>query len=181
MTSKYRIILIGLLAAYTPVAQAQDTRQGDDVGLLSRPARLEVDGVSLETAIRQLSRRSGVPFAFSPDLLQRHGTVNCSCHQVTVGVALDTLLKGTGLVYRETANRVVLSPPVAARSTPARVERGASCGLQRCATSSRGLEALSTCDGVTRPPSTLRSRARCAATMWRRSWLPFIVVDASRR
>ena len=143
MTSRCRILLVGLLAAHTPVAQAQNTRQGDDVGLLSRPARLELGGVSLETAIRQLSRRSGVPFAFSPDLLHGYGAVNCSCHDVTVGVALDSLLKGTGLVYRETANRVVLSPPVNTRAEPARegeLQAGTLVGHVRAALDGRPID-----------------------------------------
>jgi outer membrane cobalamin receptor len=120
MTSGYRIILVCLLATYTPVAQAQDTRQQTSARLLDRPARLEVHEVPLEAAVRQLSRRSGVPFAFSPDLLRGHGTVSCFCRDATVSVALDSLLTGTGLVYGETAHRVVLSPPVTPRAVPAR-------------------------------------------------------------
>jgi hypothetical protein len=109
------MIVVGLLATYTAVARAQDAGLPAGAGLLNRPAHLDVHRVSLETAIRQLSQRSGVPFAFSPDLLRRHGAVSCLCDAVKVSVALDSLLAGTGLVYVETDHRVVLGPPSTAR------------------------------------------------------------------
>jgi outer membrane cobalamin receptor len=53
-------------------------------------------------------------------MLRGHGTVSCYCGDATVGVALDSLLAGTGLVYGEAARRVVLSPPATASDAPAR-------------------------------------------------------------
>jgi hypothetical protein len=133
---------VGLLATYTPTARAQDVGGTAGAGLLSRPAHLDVHRVSLETAIRQLSQRSGVPFAFSPDLLRRHSTVSCLCDAATVGVALDSLLAGTGLVYLETDHRVVLGPPATARPvaapTPERVQQaGTLAGHVRAASDGR--------------------------------------------
>ncbi len=140
MTAGYRTIIVCLLAAHTPVVQAQEADHQSSTRLLNRPARLEVREVSLETAIRQLSQRSGVPFAFSPDVLRSHGTVSCFCTDATVAVALDSLLAGTGLVYSETTRRVVLSPPAAPRAARLResiVQSGTLVGFVRAAPDSQ--------------------------------------------
>ncbi|MCP4251093.1 MAG: TonB-dependent receptor, partial [bacterium] len=138
MTKRTRMILACLLAAYTPVARAQDTDQRNSDRLLDRPARLTVHGVSLEAAVRQLAQGSGVSFAFSPDLLFRHGTVSCLCQAATVGVALDSILAGTGLLYSETVHRVVLRPPPRAAPAAERVRQaGTLVGHVRAAPDGR--------------------------------------------
>ena len=99
-------------------------------GLLERPARLDVRGASLNDALRELQRRSGVALAFSPDHLTGRDPVSCACLDATVAQALDTLLAGTGLRYLVTGNRLVIStgnglvtqrPPDAAIRTGRRV------------------------------------------------------------
>lgn len=69
--------------------------------LLERPARLEVHGIALPTALGELQRRSGVTLAFSPSLLGGAGAVTCVCRLVTVGEALDRILAGTSFRYEE--------------------------------------------------------------------------------
>jgi len=123
MTAGNRILVTCLLVVWPPAASAQSSLQPDRAGLMNRPAYLEVREVSLETALRQLSQRSGVPFAYSPDVLRGYGPVSCACIDATVTVALDSLLAGTGLVYSETTHRVLLSPPAAPRAADA--EEGA--------------------------------------------------------
>jgi hypothetical protein len=101
-------LLITLLATLVTVVSAQ-TAAGDTT-VLNRPAHLDVHDVTLEVALQDLSRRSGVPIAFSPDLVTGSGRVSCSCLEVTVREALDSLLSGTGLTYSELATHVVIGP-----------------------------------------------------------------------
>jgi outer membrane cobalamin receptor len=120
MTTRYGIVVC-LLALCPPAVGAQ-APQAERAGFLNRPARLAIRDVALETALRQLSQRSGVPFAFSPDVLRSHDRVSCDCEEVTVRAALDSLLAGTGLVYVETVHRVVLGPPTPTSGLPARTD-----------------------------------------------------------
>ena len=96
-----------LLAAFTAAAPAQVP--GSD-SLLRRPARLEVRAVTLAAALAELGRSSEVRLAWSPGLLSRSGRVSCACRRATVAQALDTLLAGTELTYREAHGRVVVMP-----------------------------------------------------------------------
>jgi len=109
-----------LLAADALALDAQTPAPGAGPGLLDRLARLEVRQVRLQAALLELSRRSGVPIAFSPALLPGNRMVGCSCGSVSVRQALDTLLLGTGLRYHETPQRVVVASPAAAPGVPAR-------------------------------------------------------------
>jgi outer membrane cobalamin receptor len=102
------VLMMSTVATATHGQQAQSAGNGP---LLHRLARLDVREVPLETALPLLGLRSGVQLAFSPDLLSGHRPVNCSCGVVTVAEALDSLLVGTGLRYRETPNRVIVGPP----------------------------------------------------------------------
>ncbi len=95
-------LAVGLVVS-TSAASAQTS-------LLTRPARLDVRDVTLETGLNQLSQRSAVPIAFSPDLARAVFPVSCSCADVTVGEALDSLLGTTSLEYREMRNRIVVRP-----------------------------------------------------------------------
>jgi outer membrane cobalamin receptor len=134
-------VLVCLLAVYNPGIQAQDAGQGSRPGMLDRAAHLAVHQVPLETAVQQLSQLSGVPVAFSPDLLRGHSPVNCSCVTATVSVALDSLLAGTGLVYNESGRMVVLGPPLtptpAIVAPEAVVQSGALVGHVRAAPDGR--------------------------------------------
>ncbi len=93
-------------------ASASGQTRGADSSLLDRRANLAVNAVPLEAALRNLSLHSGVPIAFSPDIVSGPAPVSCSCLDVTVATALDSLLQGTGLVYSELAGNVVVGPPV---------------------------------------------------------------------
>jgi hypothetical protein len=95
-------------------ASASGQTQGADSSLLNRQANLYVHAVPLEIALRDLSLRSGIRIAFSPDIVRGPALVSCACPDVTVRDALDSLLHSTGLVYAEMAGNVVVGPPVAA-------------------------------------------------------------------
>lgn len=86
-------------------------------GLLQQPAQLEVRSAPLEVALVRLEQGSGVPIAFSNDLV-RGVTVSCSCAGATVAQALDSLLAGTPLEYLVMGRRVVV-----------RLRRGAGPGV----------------------------------------------------
>ncbi len=92
-------------------ATALGQTQGVDDSLLNRQANLDVHAVPLEIALRDLSHLSGIPLAFSPDIVKGPALVSCSCLDVTVRDALDSLLHGTGLVYVEKAGNVAVGPP----------------------------------------------------------------------
>ena len=95
---------------------------GQEVTLLERPARLDVTDVSIADALAALQRSSGVALAFSPDLLPSERVVRCACSEVTVRVALDRILDGTGLRYVE-GRRQVLVGRMGANGAPAEVAR----------------------------------------------------------
>ncbi len=99
-----------LICIITGHAVAQSTNGAGDGALLERLARLDIHGVTLETTLSELWQRSGVPLAFSPDLVNGNGSVSCSCADITVREALDSLLAGTELGYAETTNRVLVTP-----------------------------------------------------------------------
>ena len=96
-------ISAGSLAAQTAAPRLASS-------LLQRTAHLDVRNVSLEAALRELWRRSTVPLAFSPDMLDDGSRVSCACESATVREALDTLLVGTGLQFEENGRRVVVRP-----------------------------------------------------------------------
>jgi len=98
-----RVALVLLCALIPTGARAQGAGT-----LLDRPARLDVRDLPLEKALTLLQRSSGVSLAFSPDLLSRHRHVSCACKGVTVAVALDRMLAGTGLRYRLGERKVIV-------------------------------------------------------------------------
>jgi TonB-dependent starch-binding outer membrane protein SusC len=79
--------------------------------LLERQAGLSVAYVELERALLELTERAAVPLAFSPARLPRESRVTCRCEEVTVGEALNRLLRGTTLRFAEVANQIVLYQP----------------------------------------------------------------------
>src|SRR5690606_15957899 len=76
--------------------------------LLERPAHLSITETSLAPALTRLADAAGVPVAFSPSMLPGGFTVSCACDTVTVAEALDTILDGTGIGYREAAGYVII-------------------------------------------------------------------------
>ena len=94
----------GSVAAHAPRAQSEAG------GLLARPANLQVGHISLQRALQELTRLSGVPLAYSPSMLPGRRKVSCRCARVSVATALDSLLHGTGFAYREADGQVMLVP-----------------------------------------------------------------------
>lgn len=95
--------------------------------LLDRPSRLEVEDVTVLEALRTLQRISGVTLAYSTDLLPAERRVTCHCLDLTVRSALDTLLAGTDLEYRETRRQVLIgrpAPPTGSSAPPGERLRG---------------------------------------------------------
>ena len=75
---------------------------------LDRTAYLQVEEVTLLEAINALQASSGVPLAFSPDLLPIDRLVTCDCRDLTVRAALDRILEDTGLRYVEAGRRILI-------------------------------------------------------------------------
>lgn len=116
-------IAVAICLQLTPVMPAEAQRE---LGLLENAAGVDIRTATLAEALEMLAANSGVPLAFSSDLVRCEGTVSCHCSAVTVGNALDSLLVGTGLSYRETEHRVVVGNGSLARiqRTEARQDRG---------------------------------------------------------
>jgi outer membrane cobalamin receptor len=110
MISAHMLATVSLLAALATTAGAQDAAGAQADSLLLRQAHLDVRQERLETALQTLSRRSGVPIAFSPDLVRPYPPVSCACERATVAAALDSLLAGTTLRYVEARSRIVVAP-----------------------------------------------------------------------
>ena len=85
--------------------------------LLDRVARLDVEDVTLEVALRTLQRSSGVAIAFSPDRLPPERRVTCRCRLLTVRQALDRLLEGTDLQYHTGQRQLLIGRPLASQQT----------------------------------------------------------------
>lgn len=75
--------------------------------VLQLPARLKVADVTLHEALVELHAASGAPLLFSPSLLPAE-RVTCACEELTVSDALQRLLAGTGLAFRDQAGQVVI-------------------------------------------------------------------------
>ncbi len=77
---------------------------------LARVARLNVQNLSLGTALLHLRQRSGVDLAFSTRAIPSSHRVSCECTSVTVAEALDRMLAGTFLNYSELDGQVIIEP-----------------------------------------------------------------------
>lgn len=136
-------VVAGLMisAAAVPAQQSDAGNSQATIGptgLLDRPARLVVEGVTLSTALARLSHRAGVPLVFSETFLPKKADVACPCGSVRVAEALDRLLAGTGLRYAETETQIIIepgfavsltaSPPAQAAEGPPQPRQGAIAG-----------------------------------------------------
>src|SRR5438034_3250841 len=120
----------GRVAAQTvEYAQALRVAPGrTDGGLLSQRAEIVVHGVPLPEALALLSEQARVPIAFSASLLpDRTHRVDCPCQAATVADALDHMLTGTELDFKEMHGQVVIFPRLA--SAPAETELAAAQGF----------------------------------------------------
>lgn len=96
-----------------------DSASGERGGVLQQPARLQVEGVLLQDALKIFHETSGIPLLFSPSLLPAVD-VDCSCRDESVETALRTLLRDTGLDFEVRGHQVVVVRRAA--RVPARVE-----------------------------------------------------------
>jgi hypothetical protein len=78
-------------------------------GVLDRPARLDIRGVSLVKALRELADHARVALVYSPSLVPEI-MVSCPCAAATTREALETLLAATTLTFREAGGQVMLVP-----------------------------------------------------------------------
>lgn len=122
---------------------------------LARPARLIVRDVLLADALVELSLSSGIPVAFSSSMLPQGKLVSCDCEQVSVAEAFQVLLAGTGLVYAEVREQIVIE-----RAAPAPAGRNGAPGEpgRRFAFASSGLPSPGTSPVRTIPRTPYRSQ-----------------------
>ena len=117
LVSLFALACMGRVAAQTvEYAQALGLASGarTDGGLLSQRAEIVVHGVPLPDALALLSDQARVPIAFSASLLpDRSHRVDCPCQAATVADALDRMLKGTNLDFKEMHGQVVIFPRLA--------------------------------------------------------------------
>ncbi|MEX0744323.1 MAG: SusC/RagA family TonB-linked outer membrane protein [Phycisphaeraceae bacterium] len=91
------------------MAQAPSEATGTG-SLLTSPARLQVQQVSLATALAALQERSGVHLAFSPTLLPGSVRVSCACQTITVEQALLRLLAPTDFRFTDLGSQILIEP-----------------------------------------------------------------------
>jgi hypothetical protein len=78
--------------------------------LLDRVARIEIGGATLEEALNELRRQTGIGLVYSPDLLPTDRRVSCDCRDRTVRQALEILLRETSLTFTATSTQVRVVP-----------------------------------------------------------------------
>lgn len=83
--------------------------------LLAKPARLEVENVTIAEALIALRETAEVNIVFSPTLLPEGRRVTCTCTGATVEQALERILEGTGFDPVEMQHQIVIRPPETAR------------------------------------------------------------------
>lgn len=96
-----RVLVTLVVVAWPLLSTAQSQKpsavalagQSRDPELLHRAARLDVVDLPVADALSELARWSGVPIAFSRTLLPASHVVTCRCAGVSVGQALDSLLR----------------------------------------------------------------------------------------
>lgn len=119
-----------MLAAAVASAGAQATRpcttaatelvahDGAWTAPLDALVTLRVRGVSLRDALDRLGASSGVPLAYSSDLLPLDRPVCVDAERQPLGRVLATLLAGTSVQALVVADKVVLAPTADAREAP---------------------------------------------------------------
>lgn len=111
MRSSITMPVVAVLLALPQPGYGQHvaSRATDTGSRLERPARLDIDGASLDYALQMLHRTSGVNLLYSPTQLPRR-VVSCACSEYTVAEALTLLLEGTRLRFQEVEEEVVIVP-----------------------------------------------------------------------
>jgi TonB-dependent SusC/RagA subfamily outer membrane receptor len=83
--------------------------EAPDGSLLSRPAGLAVNGVTVPEALALLSISANVSVAFSPNYLPGGLRVDCDCREVSIAAALDQILSNTEFGYLELRDQIVIA------------------------------------------------------------------------
>jgi len=96
------------VALESPLAGQSSEPGSNGTTLLDRPALLDIDEMSLGSALESLQRTSGVSLSFSPDVVPVDRLTACACRTRTVGQALTILLEGTQLEVRAGRNQVLI-------------------------------------------------------------------------
>jgi TonB-linked SusC/RagA family outer membrane protein len=91
------------------VASRAMARQNDSTTILERRAGLSVREASLESALGELHRVTGLPLLFSPSVLPSQ-RVTCECENASVEDALRRLLAGAGLSFSLREGQIVIAP-----------------------------------------------------------------------
>jgi len=116
-------------AHQSPFRESVAERHG---AALDQPARLDVERGPLLAVLAELHTSSGVNLLFSPTFVPRDRMVSCRCASMTVRTALDRLLAGTSLAYRELDDHVLIYPkfntPSAGGEVPSREEEDGAAG-----------------------------------------------------
>ena len=109
-------------AQATPPCTTASTELVPHDGAWSTPldalVSLRARGVSLRDALDRLGASSGVPLAYSSDLLPLDRPVCVDAERQPLGRVLVTLLAGTSVQALVVAHKVVLAPTADARETP---------------------------------------------------------------
>jgi iron complex outermembrane recepter protein len=106
----------------TPVGADVGTHQGVWPSPLDAVVTLRARGISLREALDRLGAGSGVPLAYSSDLLPLDRSVCVDAERQPLGLVLASLLAGTQVQAQVVARKVVLAPtPLAREARPARV------------------------------------------------------------
>jgi iron complex outermembrane receptor protein len=126
--------IIGAAAISSVPVGAQSSRPCASVGAevvphqgawpspLDAVVTLRARGISLREALDRLGAGSGVPLAYSSDLLPLDRSVCVDADRQPLGLVLATLLAGTHVQAQVVAHKVVLAPTARAREAqPARV------------------------------------------------------------
>jgi iron complex outermembrane recepter protein len=128
------VAILGAAAASSVRVGAQPSRSCTSAGAevvtqhgvwpspLDAVVTLRARDISLREALDRLGAGSGVPLAYSSDLLPLDRSVCVDADRQPLGLVLATLLAGTRVQPQVVAHKVVLAPIAGARETqPARV------------------------------------------------------------
>jgi hypothetical protein len=108
------ILAAVLLMGAGPAPQVLSAQAAASV--LDRIVGLDISNVSLEEALRQLQRNTGIGLVYSPDRVPVDRMVSCPCVDSTVEEALEILLTGTDLTFTATSSQVRIIPRQAPRA-----------------------------------------------------------------
>ncbi|MFC1660356.1 TonB-dependent receptor domain-containing protein [Gemmatimonadota bacterium] len=107
-----------LVALAASVAVPAPTLAQAQSSVLHRIVGLDLSSVTLEEALGQLQRNTGIGLVYSPDRVPVTRLVSCPCMDSTVSEALEVLLLGTELTFTASRNQVRIVPQQPAQERP---------------------------------------------------------------